>query len=75
MRNGEIRWFDNSRLVLSWIRPGVLSVELWRPGHLKDGHGWWLAGSTILDSKQLREVVALVLGPRDCAGYEATGAQ
>jgi hypothetical protein len=64
VKSVEVKLHDNSRLTLSWICPSkVLRVELWKLGNLRDGHGWLLTGSTVLDGEQLREVVDLFLGP------------
>lgn len=64
----EIRLHDNSKVVFSWVRPGLLSVELWRPGHLKDGHGWLLRGSALLDGEELKRFLdALTTEPREAA--------
>jgi hypothetical protein len=77
MKSAEVRLHDHSKLVLQWIRPGLLSVEVWKPGSLKDGHGWLLQGSTLLDGESLQVIGALFSGDaRDRAGgYEVTGEQ
>ena len=45
----EITLHDRSKLTFQWVKPGLLSVELWRPGHLRDGHGWLLRGSALIE--------------------------
>jgi hypothetical protein len=70
----EIKLHDNSKLVFVWVRPDLLSVEVWKPGFRSD-QGYFLHSSALLDGEQLRDVVALFLGPRDCAGYQAVGEQ
>jgi hypothetical protein len=44
----EIVLHDNSKLAFTWVHHGLLSIELWQPGSLRDGHGWLLQGSTQL---------------------------
>ena len=60
----EITLHDNSKLAFTRVRPGLLSVELYRPGNLKDGHGWLLHGSTLLEGEELREFLAALTGPQ-----------
>jgi hypothetical protein len=49
----EITLHDNSKLTFTWIRPGLLNVELYQAGTLRDGHGWLLKGSAILTGKEV----------------------
>jgi hypothetical protein len=53
---------DNSKLAFTWIRPGVLSIELYQPGSLRDGHGWLLCGSTVLAGEDLNAFVSTIAG-------------
>jgi len=59
----EILLHDRSRLTFTWVKPGLLSIELWKPGHLRDGHGWLLRGSTLLEGEELGQFVAAIAGP------------
>lgn len=49
----EVKLTDNSRLRLDWTRGGSLSVQLFRPGNLRDGHGYLLSATAILDGEAL----------------------
>lgn len=51
----ELKLHDNSKLAFTWIKPDLLNVELWKPGHLKDGHGWLLRGSALLAGKKVEQ--------------------
>jgi hypothetical protein len=49
----EIRLDDNSKLTFEWARLGLLSVQLSRPGFTRDGHGWIVRASALLDGPDL----------------------
>jgi hypothetical protein len=61
----EIRLNDNSRLVFTWARPGLLNLELYRPSTLRDGHGLLLRGSTQLVGEALEQFIAALSGPQE----------
>lgn len=60
----EIILHDHSRLAFTWVRSGLLNVELYQPGTLKDGHGLLLKGSRLLDGEELEAFVAAIAGPQ-----------
>jgi hypothetical protein len=43
---------DGHLLLFQWTASGTLSIDLWRPSHVKDG--WMLSGSTIFSSEEAR---------------------
>ena len=59
----ELTLHDNSRVHVRWIRPGVLAIELYRPGFLKDGPGMLLKGSCYLDGVELSQLLDLLMHP------------
>jgi hypothetical protein len=61
----EITLHDHSRIHFKWIRPGVLSIELWKPGFLKDGHGLLLKGACYLDGAALEQLLRTLQTPPD----------
>ena len=61
----EIVLHDNSKLTFTWARPGLLSVELWKPGNRRDGHGWLLQGSTLLAGEDLEQFIAAITGTQE----------
>jgi hypothetical protein len=57
----EVRLSDNSRLRLHYNPTAcTLSVELWRPGQLPDGHGFLYAVSALLSGEELEKFVRAV---------------
>ena len=58
----EVRLHDHSRLMFTWIRPGLLNLELWKPGNRRDGHRWMLQGSTQLAGEELEQFIAAIAG-------------
>jgi hypothetical protein len=66
----EISLHDNSRIVLSWVRPGLLNVALWRPGSLGRDGILLLKSSRLLDGRELRDLQALLAGEQDEAKPE-----
>ena len=61
----EITLHDHSRLVFTWVRPGLLNVELYQPGTLKDGHGLLLRGSRLLADEELEQFIAAITGTQE----------
>ena len=61
----EVRLNDNSRLVFTWARPGLLNIEVWRAGSDRSGHGWLLQGSALLAGEDLQEFVSAINGPQE----------
>ena len=57
----EVRLSDNSRLRLNYDSTAhTLSVELWRPGQLRDGHGLLYTASALLSGGELEGFVKAV---------------
>lgn len=56
---------DNSKLNFSWVKPGLLSVELLQPLTLRDGHGWWVVGSAQLEGPELTQFLAALQPPEE----------
>ena len=76
VRNVEVKLHDNSKLVFSWVRPGLLSIEVWKPNGFRTGPAWLLQSSALLDGEQLAELGAFFLPGRDRAGvYQEVGKQ
>jgi hypothetical protein len=61
----EITLHDHSRLVFTCARTGLLNVELYQPGTLRDGHGHLLRGSTQLVGEDLKAFVSAIVGPQE----------
>jgi hypothetical protein len=49
---------DRSKLVFIRLRTGAVAIQTWRPGQARDGHGYLLAGSTILSAKEVTRLCA-----------------
>ena len=56
----EIKLHDNSRVVISLPDTGTISLETYRPGFTKDGHGYLLRGTEILSSEDISALVSLL---------------
>ncbi len=66
----ELRLSDDSRLRLNYSPTAhSLSVEVWKPGRLRDGHGLLCAASALLRGEALAEVVRAVGRLREVAEF------
>jgi len=51
----ELKLDSNAKLTLTWIKPGLLSLEIWMPGNSVYGHGWLQKGGKLLDGQDLQD--------------------
>jgi hypothetical protein len=56
----ELMLDDRSKLVFIRLRTGAVAIQTWRAGQARDGHGYLLAGSTILSAKEVARLCARV---------------
>jgi hypothetical protein len=54
----ELRLDDRSKLVFIPLRGGGLSIQSWRPGQARDGHGFLLSGSALLSEQEVATLIA-----------------
>jgi hypothetical protein len=57
----ELPLDDRSKLTFALTQGGSLSIQCWRPGSDRYGHGFLLAGSTLLSGGELTEFMSELL--------------
>lgn len=63
----EVQLHDRSKLSLEWIRPGALSIKVFRLGANREGNGFFLAGTAVLTGAELRRFVTAIAGEEQAA--------
>lgn len=63
----EIPLHDRSLVQVSRTDSGTLYIEVYAPGHARDGHGMILRGSTLLSDTDRRALLRLLTTGANCS--------